>query len=371
MTGEAEATARPGDLRRKPSGRHEWLYLIFLGFLFIGPAFNPDATTRDWILAGIVVAPSAALYIVGQFKRSLSLPAAATLLVVAVVGTPLGSAAIGVLPIYAAALVASHGSRRQVTTRLALITVVTFGAAPFSPIPMPYLLLVLAPPVPLVWLVGLGVFEDRSLSQEADHLRAENARIQHLATVTERERIARDLHDLAGQALTAVAMRSELVRRLAETDPERVRTEAAAIERTARETLSSLRETVSGWQQVSLEDELDKGLEALSAASVAVDVNGDWKQDLAPSVETVLALALRESLTNVVRHAHATTCQIGLNGNPGEVMLVVSDDGIGSGAKEGSGLRGMRERIAAAGGQMEHIVRDGTTLRVSLPVGVK
>src|SRR5690606_18297279 len=110
------------------------------------------------------------------------------------------TAAMGALPIYAAALVAQVGTRRQVIQRLMLITVILLATAPFSPIPMPYLLLAHGPALILVWLVGLSVFEDMSRSQEADRLRAENARIQYLATVTERERIARDLHDLAGQA---------------------------------------------------------------------------------------------------------------------------------------------------------------------------
>jgi len=348
---------------------YELWYLVFLLFMFVAPAFDPEAGVGDWLRAGVIVALTAAIFVYACVRRRYGLVAAVVLMVLAVVGTFLGTASMGALPIYAAALVGQVGTRREVIQRLALITVIVLATAPVAPIPMPYLLLAFGPALILVWLVGLSVHEDVSRSREADRLRAENARIQYLATVTERERIARDLHDLAGQALTAVSMRSQLVQRLADSDPERVKREAAAIEETARQTLASLRETVAGWQQVDLDDELAKGRDALEAVGVAVDVRGEWRQDLAPSVETVLALALREAVTNVVRHAQASHCVITLDGSPGEVVLEVADDGVGAREPEGSGLRGMRERVMAAGGRVERSGPPGTRLRVSLPVG--
>jgi two-component system sensor histidine kinase DesK len=347
----------------------EWLYLLFLLFLFVGPFFDPDSTTADWVVAAITAVVCAAIYLIGIRHRSFRTPAAVILLVVGVVSTWLGTAAMGVVPIYSAALFAGFVSRRVLVWRLAAITVLTLLAMFLSPIPSPFVFLAFAPAIPLIWLIGFSVEADIDLSREATSLRAENARVQYLATVTERERIARDLHDLAGQALTAIALRSELVQRLADSDPQRVIEEAAAIETTARETLASVRETVAGWQQVDLTDELDKATTALSAAGVEPHIAGEWRQDLAPSVETVLALSLREAVTNVVRHADARSCRISLNGGPGEVSLVVSDDGRGSREPEGSGLRGMRERVMAAGGTVELTTGRGTSLRVTIPVG--
>ena len=150
-----------------------------------------------------------------------------------------------------------------------------------------------------------------------------------------------------------------------------MREEAATIETTARETLASLRETVAGWQQIDLSDELDRATTALDAAGVEAHIEGRWRQDLAPSVETVLAMALRESVTNVVRHANARSCQISLAGGRGEVILSVRDDGRGSSEPEGSGLRGMRERVMAAGGTMELTTGRGTRVLVSIPVGAQ
>lgn len=364
--------SQPASARTEPEHRlfgFPQLYLVFLVFLFLGPVFDPTATTADWVTAAVTVVLSGAIYLIGMSYRGLRNWAAVALMLGGVISTWLGTAAMGVVPIYAAALVAGFVSRRALMQRLTVITLVTLATMPISPIPSPFLFLAFAPALPLIWLVGYSVQDEIRLNREAHSLKAENARIQYLATVTERERIARDLHDLAGQALTAVALRSQLVQRLATSDPHRVQEEAAAIETTARETLASLRETVAGWQQVDLDDELDKGLKTLGAAGVVAKAEGLWAQDLAPSVETVLAGALREGVTNVVRHAQARTCRIRLDGRPGEIALVVEDDGVGPRGPEGSGLRGMRERVLAAGGTVELTTSGGTALRVTLPVG--
>lgn len=246
----------------------DWLYLVFLAFVFLGPAFDPTHTPADWVVAIVTVVVSASIYLVGIGSRRLRTGAAVALVVVGVISTWLGTSVMGVIPIYAAALVAGFVPRRVLIGRLAVISAVTVLTMPLSPIPPPFLFLVFVPALPLIWLIGFSVQGDVDLNREAHSLRAENARVQYLATVTERERIARDLHDLAGQALTAVTLRSQLVQRLASTDPERARAEAAAIETTARETLASLRETVAGWQQVDLSDELDKATKKIGRAHV-------------------------------------------------------------------------------------------------------
>lgn len=353
------------------SGFPEWLYLSFLLFLFLGPVFNPDSEPTDWIAVTVTAIASAIIYLVGLRYRRIRTPAALLMLAVGIVSTWLGTTAMGVVPVYAAALAAGFVTRRVLVWRLGVITLLTVIAMAVSPIPTPFVFLAFGPALPLIWLIGFSVEADIGLSRETISLRAENARVRYLATVTERERIARDLHDLAGQALTAITLRSQLVQRIAGTDPGRAIEEAAAIEATARETLASVRETVAGWQQVILTDELDKATTALNAAGVEPSVDGDWRRDLAPSVETVLALSLREAVTNVVRHADARSCRISLGEAPGEVSLHVSDDGHGSKGPEGSGLRGMRERAMAAGGRLTFTTGRGTSLLVTIPVGAQ
>ncbi|MCW5719416.1 MAG: histidine kinase dimerization/phosphoacceptor domain-containing protein, partial [Bauldia sp.] len=197
------------------SGFPEWLYLGFLLFLFLGPAFNPDSTAGDWVVAAATAIACAVIYMFAIRHRAFRTPAAVVMLAVGVVSAWLGTAAMGVVPIYSAALLAGFVPRRVLVWRLGGLTLLTVAAMALSPIPPPFVFLAFGPALPLIWLIGFSVEADIGLSRETTSLRAENARVQYLATVTERERIARDLHDLAGQALTAIALRSQLVQRLA------------------------------------------------------------------------------------------------------------------------------------------------------------
>ena len=119
------------------------------------------------------------------------------------------------------------------------------------------------------------------------------------------ERIARDVHDIAGQALTAIIVRSQLVQRLAATDQRRATEEADEVERIARDALSSIRDSVAGWHQASLLGRTRCAPRCTAAAGTELETLGEFEVDLAPSVENVLALGLREAVTNVLRHAKA------------------------------------------------------------------
>jgi two-component system sensor histidine kinase DesK len=103
---------------------------------------------------------------------------------------------------------------------------------------------------------------------------------------------------------------------------------------------------------------------------VEVVVRRDPDLTIVGSTEHELALALREAVTNVARHARATTCHIGIEARGGELCLVIADDGIGNHAPEGNGLTGMRERIAALGGLVRRTGTAGTTVTIAVPLRV-
>lgn len=177
---------------------------------------------------------------------------------------------------------------------------------------------------------------------EYDRVRGE------LSLVNERERVARDVHDVLGHSLTVVTVKAELASRLIDIDTERARAELADIERLSRQALAEIRATVGGLRIARLGDEIDSARTALEGAGIAVDVPGD-PSAVDPRHRTVVAWVLREAVTNVVRHSHASRCQIMLDPD----RLVVSDDGRGlDGHAEGNGLRGVRERVVAAGGTL-------------------
>jgi two-component system, NarL family, sensor histidine kinase DesK len=190
------------------------------------------------------------------------------------------------------------------------------------------------------------------------------AELARLAAENERFRIARDLHDLLGHSLTTIAVKAALARRLGAADPGQALQEIAEVEALVRRSLADVRAAVAGYRNVTLAGELAAGRELLRAAGITADL---------PRVVDIVNLAhqelfgwaVREGLTNIVRHAHASSCAVRLS--PRSVEIV--DDGIGGTAPPGNGLSGLRERAAAAGAVVDAgpLPPRGWRLRVSLP----
>lgn len=188
------------------------------------------------------------------------------------------------------------------------------------------------------------------------------ARGEH-AIVAERERVARDVHDVLGHSLTALSVKAELASRLIDLDPARAKEELESIQATARQALAEVRATVGGLRAGNLEAELAAAPRVLADAGVATRVEGSVA-DTDPRHRTLLAWVLRESVTNVVRHARARSVVIELG--PGGIAI--TDDGEGCAGPEGNGLRGMRERVAGAGGSLSLApASPGTRVEVALP----
>jgi two-component system, NarL family, sensor histidine kinase DesK len=347
-----------------------WVHLVYLVVPAFQPMFDPDADWRDWALVAVVVVgflPMYAMSLLRPWQARWWLTVPATVLGAAVIPFNSGAA---ILFVYAAACAGLSESRRTALRWMGSLTALTLIFAVFSSVPMPYLLWSVVPPIVFIWVIGLVQIAEAARSRDHTELRMANARIEHLATVSERERIARDLHDLLGHSLTAVVMRAQLVKELVDLDPVRARAEVLEIERTAREALSEVRATVSGWRQASLEAELESARGALASAGVELHVRRDPDLTLVGSTEHALALAVREAITNVARHAGARACHVGIHAEGGELRVVVADDGVGGQGVEGNGLSGMRERIAALGGRVHRTGSAGTTLTIAVPLRV-
>jgi len=198
-------------------------------------------------------------------------------------------------------------------------------------------------------------------------LKIANAEIEHLAKVAERERIARDLHDVLGHTLSVIILKSELAGKLIDHDPERAKAEIGDVEQTSRSALAEVRSTIRGYRAHSLEAELKQARSTLETAGVTVRSESQEIR-LTPAQESVAALVVREAVTNVVRHAQARNCHLRLMPVNGNCRIEIHDDGRGGGAVEGNGLRGMRERIEALGGTFERENKVGTRLRIQFPL---
>jgi len=195
--------------------------------------------------------------------------------------------------------------------------------------------------------------------------------IIQLAAVAERERIARDLHDVLGHTLSVIVLKAELAGRLMERDPKRAAAEIADVESTARTALAEVRETIGGYRAKGLAAELAAARRTLDAAGVALNCEAapNAESGLHATEETVLALVVREAVTNIVRHAQATECRMRLELTAdGYHALRIEDNGKNIVTREGNGLRGMRERVLALGGRFSLKSADGTRLLIELPV---
>lgn len=191
--------------------------------------------------------------------------------------------------------------------------------------------------------------------------------VAHLAKVAERERIARDLHDLLGHTLSVIVLKSELASRLAGSDTPRAIQEIRDVERISRDALAQVRAAVRGYRSGGIEGEFAQARQALETAGIEVQAEVA-PPPLAPAQENAVAMALREGVTNVVRHAQATTCRLSVKQSGAFCELEIADNGRGGPVEEGSGLRGMRERVEALGGAMERDSSRGTLLRIRVPV---
>jgi two-component system sensor histidine kinase DesK len=200
-------------------------------------------------------------------------------------------------------------------------------------------------------------------------LRKANEEIEHLAKVAERERIARDLHDVLGHTLSVITLKSELAGKLMDRDPGRAAKEIREVEEISRQALSDVRDAIRGYRAKGLIAELALAKSTLETAGVTVQCDAATTLKLPAMQESVLSLAVREGVTNVVRHAQARTCRLRLEQENGSCRLEIQDDGLGStGGGEGNGLRGMRERVEMLGGKFQRSHQNGTTLTITLPL---
>jgi len=190
--------------------------------------------------------------------------------------------------------------------------------------------------------------------------------IAHLAKVAERERIARDLHDVLGHTLSVVVLKSELAGKVMQIDPERARREISEVEIIARSALAEVREAIRGYRTEGLSAEIDRARATLDAAGVTLECDSAPPR-MWPAEETVISLVLREAVTNIVRHAQASHCRISFKDTVAERQLIVEDDGRGGIRHEGNGLRGMRERIESLGGTLRTESSGSTRLTIEIP----
>lgn len=218
-------------------------------------------------------------------------------------------------------------------------------------------------------IVGVAAIAGRLLIEANRQLSLAREQIARLAVGEERLRFARDLHDLLGHSLSVIALKSELAGRLITRTPGLAEHEVKDIEKVARDALREVREAVAGYRQPTLAAELAGVREAMSAAGIECRID-EQHDGLPPAVEAVLAWAVREGATNVIRHSQAKRCSVRIIAKDRQARVEVIDNGRGGNTKPGSGLKGLEERVRERGGSMsaEPLPHEGFRLRVSVPM---
>jgi two-component system, NarL family, sensor histidine kinase DesK len=209
----------------------------------------------------------------------------------------------------------------------------------------------------LVRGLGLDMIGISRLGNAIQELHAARRELARLAVIEERERLSRDLHDLLGQTLSMITLKSELAQHLVTEEPERCAREISEIERIARNSLREVREAVAGYRQPTLASELEGAQQFLEAARINCQI--DPLQEVLPAdVDATLAWTVREGVTNIIRHSPARQCRIHLMHTNETVGVEVLSDGVrreqaASATRPGLGLAGLRERVYRLRGTLE------------------
>ena len=324
-----------------------YLWLVYNGFLFL-PIIYGAASQRDIVVTFVSLALFLPLYFSAfRFQARALLPFVAGFVLLGLLVTPFNKGAI-VYFIHACAFAAFIGPP-LVALRYTSMAVLAALLQVWW--------LELHPSVAIVVIVvgyvvaACNIFY-RKMYLQNEALRLSREEIKRLASTAERERIARDLHDLLGHTLASITLKAELARRTVLAQPEAAHKELEDIERISRQAASQVRSAVAGYRAGRIQSELASGRQLLESAGVWLEVEVQ-PQELTAEQENILALTLREALTNVHRHADASHCWVLLSGDQQQVRLVVRDNGRGGNIRPGAGIKGMRERLQAVGGQLE------------------
>ena len=341
-------------------GRLPYAWLVYLGFLFF-PLTLGAGGREFWLPTLASIAVFLPLYFwTLRLNGWRLLFATVPMVMLCALLTPYNPSAL-TYAVYAAAFAPGFGSARAGLIHLAAVIVAIAGIFWFYALPTPFFVMGILMPL----LVGLSNVFFTEVQKKNAEIKLNQQEVRRLAGKAERERIARDMHDLLGHTLSVIVRRAELARRLVVSNPEQAAMEMKAVEEVGRNALAQVREAVSGWRAPELAAEAASARLVLESSGISAEV--DDIPDIQREVGQVLAMVLREAVTNVIRHANASSCRIEFErANRGWLMRIV-DNGSGKPGAEGHGITGMRERLAAIGGELSLEFQPGCSLLATVP----
>ena len=352
--------------KSRPAHWFPWLMLVWTFWIFATPLlFNPDQFP-NWKLPTFA---SFALFLVMFHRvyyrdRTQIIWSALGIAALGFLVTPFNPGAQGYL-IYACAFLAFYGTSREAARNMVAVLVLYTVEWLW----LDYGWISLWSAILVGFAVGFMNINFARKHERDAQLMLSHDEVRRLAAVAERERIGRDLHDLLGHTLSLITLKSELANRLFDRDPTAARREIADVESVARDALAQVRRAVTGIRAAGIAAELASARLLLESNGVRLtyelaDVT------LPPHVETVLALTVREAVTNIQRHARASDARVRLRAEHKQLQLEIADNGRGGDIVPGNGLTGMRERLVTIDADVRVDSRrgEGTTVLVTLAV---
>ncbi len=351
-------------LKDKDHGWSPLLWVLYLGFFFIDPVLS-HASLRIWLLDGLGALIFLILYFgLLFFENPYRLGHIAGMILLGLLYQPINQGACTFFIFAAAILPFCMATQAAAWLGLGVIGAVAAVEGLLLHVAGWALFYLVLFPV----IIGAGNTFNAERTRMNRKLRKANEEIEHLAKVAERERIARDLHDVLGHTLSVISLKSELAGKLMDRDRQRAEKEIREVSEISRQALSDVRDAIRGYRAKGLAAELAQAKSTLETAGLSVQCDAATTIKVPALQESVLSLALREGVTNVVRHANARSCRVRLEQQNGSCRLEIHDDGLGFVTAEGNGLRGMRERVEMLGGTLMRSNQSGTKLTITLPL---
>ncbi len=338
------------------------IWLVYLGFWFVQPALAHEPLSK-WLLLFLALALFLPFYLFSHAgPRRLRWVGVLAMFVLGMLYVPINQSAWAIFIYIAASIPEVSESTNTVIGLLLLQSGAIFAESWWLHLST----WVWTMGVGFTLFVGMNRLRMRQKGRADAKLRMAHEEIEQLAKTAERERIARDMHDVLGHSLSLIVLKSELAGRLLDSQPIRAALEIAEIETAARQALAEVRRTITGYRSEGFASELTRAAQVLETAGVRL-YRPEKAPYLTPRHEATLSLVLREAVTNIVRHAGASECSIEVSTGNDRTQLVIADDGRGDIQQEGNGLRGMRERVQELGGSLSLESERGTRLQIELP----
>lgn len=350
---------------RRAGYRPEWhaLNVLWSFWVFLTPLFTEVGPSFGWSLAlgyPVFLLLLVLLYVRPYSETNVYITA---LTMLACVSIPFNSTAWS-YAVFACAYVPFFGSWRDSILKMVLIQVIMVLESWWLGWPW----FISAMIIGVCSSAGFGSLSGRINAIKNASQRRSSEEIRRLAALAERERIGRDLHDLLGHTLSLITLKLELSRKLFDRDHDKAKQELIEAEGVARNALAEVRSAVTGIRATDLAGELAAARLMLESSDVSLLCDLPSKS-LPPALEPVLALVVREAVTNIARHSRARRALIQIDQKSREFRLCISDDGRGGANPSGNGMVGMRERIEAMGGRLsiQSVRGQGTRLEIHMP----